>query len=247
MALRSDTDSSLPTATTQAVHFRSSPPILLQTEPTPDDMQSPVSDPPAKQEMEPDTLPQRERGSSAETERPPSAQQAQKHENGTPPNEQELEGADDEEDPADEIAKFEWETLEQRYHTAMESCYQNEAELLEEFAKLMQFFKTWAETGHKQETERTFSRLRTRMAHVQNSEDQLEKTRNHYIAVVQAFESAMVTLNFPFEERPMPSHFIQQSASCVITNGSVNVQLIRVRKRERSPSPRRHIMRCVVL
>ncbi|OCK80524.1 hypothetical protein K432DRAFT_443091 [Lepidopterella palustris CBS 459.81] len=59
----------------------------------------------------------------------------------------------------------------------------------------MNFFTIWADTSQSHEAERSFKRLRTRMAHVQNSEEKLETTRLHYIQVVKAFESALQLLN----------------------------------------------------
>ncbi|KAF2035933.1 hypothetical protein EK21DRAFT_53574 [Setomelanomma holmii] len=147
------------------------------------------SEPPATQ---PDAIsqPPLRRATSEETERPPSAQQARRdsdeHAGGDQDDEEELDS-----DPAEKIVEFDWDELHERYHEAMKGCHDAEGELAQEWESLMSYFRIWAESGHEHETDRTFQRLRTRTTHVQNSEDRLERTRNHYIDVVKAFESAL--------------------------------------------------------
>lgn len=136
--------------------------------------------------------------SSGDTERPlPSNQQtiAIGRKN---PNDQNIVEEDDDEDeydPAQRLKPLDWTRLEENYHDAMNKCDQDEAALTDEWAALMNFFQIWAQSGHTQETDRSFKRLKTRMAHVQRSEESIEKTRLHYVNVVQAFESAMQLLN----------------------------------------------------
>lgn len=110
---------------------------------------------------------------------------------------QSLDGAEDSDqsDPADKIEHFDWKKLEERYHDAIAEKNKVEREILDEFNSLMNFFTIWADTSQSHEAERSFKRLRTRMAHVQNSEEKLETTRLHYIQVVKAFESALQLLN----------------------------------------------------
>lgn len=97
-------------------------------------------------------------------------------------------------DPAEQIDDFDWDFLHERYHDAMSSASAQELALMQEFAQLMDYFKIWADAGANQESDRTFHRLRTRMTYVQNSEHKLERTREHYIQVVGAFESALALL-----------------------------------------------------
>ncbi|KAF2739262.1 hypothetical protein EJ04DRAFT_519761 [Polyplosphaeria fusca] len=158
----------------------------------------PVND--AKGEVGSTRPPQHSRAGSNETDRSPSAQRPQEHATQRPPQEgpaeemeQELMSSDD--NPSEEIENFDWEDLESRYHTAMEQCHANEKDLMNEWADLIKFFKIWADAGHTQETNRTFSRLRTRMAHVENSEQRLEKSKQHYIQVVSAFQGALDLLS----------------------------------------------------
>ncbi|KAF2252770.1 hypothetical protein BU26DRAFT_420202 [Trematosphaeria pertusa] len=154
---------------------------------------------PASLDQPADPRPPIIRADSGETERPPSAQRA----NADAPDpanvdeEAQLDdddGDDDDADPAEKIPTFDWANLEERYHDAINQCSDEEAELMLEWKQLMDFFKIWAEAGHYHETDRTFSRLRTRMAYVENSENRLEKMRQHYIDVVKAFESALALL-----------------------------------------------------
>ncbi|GME40278.1 Zinc finger fyve domain-containing protein 19 [Neofusicoccum parvum] len=98
---------------------------------------------------------------------------------------------EDELDPGQPLADFDWTELEARYHGAMKERNAEEQELFNEFERLMNFFQMWANTTTFHETDRTFTRLRTRMAHVQHAEDQLEEKRGHYLKVVNAFESAL--------------------------------------------------------
>ncbi|KAF2705253.1 hypothetical protein K504DRAFT_388632 [Pleomassaria siparia CBS 279.74] len=141
------------------------------------------------------------RPSSTDTERPPSTQLVNRDANDKPTSEameldQEQDDADS--DPAEEIADFDWDDLRNRYHAKIKECETNEDELMQEFESLMNYFKIWAGSGHAHETGRTFARLNTRMAYVQNSEAMLEQRRIHYVNVVKAFESAMELLTNGF-------------------------------------------------
>ncbi|KAF1944101.1 hypothetical protein EJ02DRAFT_452714 [Clathrospora elynae] len=131
------------------------------------------------------------RYTSDDTERPPSAQQTQQ-ESDEQAEANGDEGLEDEDtDPAEPIAEFDWDDLARRYHEAVNKCHGEEEELMREWESLMAYFRIWAQSGHEHETDRTHSRLRTRMTYVQNSEDTFEQRRNHYISVVKAFESAL--------------------------------------------------------
>ncbi|EDU50548.1 hypothetical protein PtrSN002B_008676 [Pyrenophora tritici-repentis] len=143
------------------------------------------------QVVEPQSL---KRINSNETERPPSAQQTQDDADDPADSKSEADSEEEESDPADRIADFDWEDLHVRYHEAMKGCHEEEAALMHEWEALMNYFRVWAQSGHEHETERTFSRLRTRTTFVQHEEDTLEQKRNHYINVVKAFESALSLL-----------------------------------------------------
>ncbi|KAF1999496.1 hypothetical protein P154DRAFT_226991 [Amniculicola lignicola CBS 123094] len=184
MSTQLTSESSLP-LTIAVDLFRSSPPLPM-------DHKHPQSEPPASGQRESVST---RRASSADTERPPSAQRVNMEADAEDANDNDIERVDSNDDPAEQIDGIDWRDLEERYHKAMGKCNANEAALLEEWRNLMEFFHIWAAEGHAHETDRTFRRLRTRVTHVQNSEAQLEATRLHYINVVKAFESALALLN----------------------------------------------------
>jgi hypothetical protein len=76
------------------------------------------------------------RVTSDETERPPSAQQLQRHVDA---DDDEDENDDDniDSDPAETIIDFDWGGLHQRYHDAMQNCHVHEDELAQEWENLM--------------------------------------------------------------------------------------------------------------
>ncbi|KAF2831498.1 hypothetical protein CC86DRAFT_366849 [Ophiobolus disseminans] len=151
------------------------------------------SEPPATQ-LDDASKPQLRRISSEDTERPPSAQQVHGNEDE---HDDEIDEEDEEEldsDPAERVIDFDWEDLHERYHKAMQGCHDQEGKLAQEWESLMNYFRIWADSGNDQETDRTFKRLKTRTNYVQNSEDKLEQTRQHYTSVVKAFESALTLL-----------------------------------------------------
>ncbi|PSN62955.1 hypothetical protein BS50DRAFT_576797 [Corynespora cassiicola Philippines] len=149
------------------------------------------------------------RQNSTDTERPTSAQRIRPEspssskstsddETAEPSKEAAIKAEteqDDESDPAEKIPDYDWDDLAKRYHDAIRECSAEEEQLADEFAKLMDFFKVWAQSGHDGETGRTHLRLKARMEHVQHSEEVLEQKREHYIRVVKAFESALNLLN----------------------------------------------------
>ncbi|KAH7076808.1 hypothetical protein BKA63DRAFT_290654 [Paraphoma chrysanthemicola] len=186
-----NSESSLPTHAIQILP--SSPPALplssvsFEKFDVMDEPPHPKSEPPATQ-LDEGAKPPLRRVNSEDTERPPSAQRVhdETDEHIEEDSEEELDA-----DPADKIVDFDWNALHERYHQAMAGCHDEEGELAKEWESLMNFFRIWAESGHDQETDRTFQRLRTRTAYVQHSEEKLESTRKHYVEVVKAFESAL--------------------------------------------------------
>ncbi|KAF2874852.1 hypothetical protein BDV95DRAFT_300492 [Massariosphaeria phaeospora] len=200
-------ESSLPTH--PAGTFRSSPPVLSAKH-DPDAQQSSKmsqSEAPVDHKAS-SSRPHLPRASSADTERPPSAQRVRGAH--TPPRnansvvdlgDGDGDRSDDEEDdnetagPAEKIADFDWNELAERYHEATTACEQDEEKLMEEWQRLMDYFKIWANSGHAHESERTYARLQTRMIYVNHEEETLESARKHYISVVQAFESALRLLD----------------------------------------------------
>ncbi|KAI4101278.1 MAG: hypothetical protein L6R37_005021 [Teloschistes peruensis] len=97
-------------------------------------------------------------------------------------------------DPKQPLEAFGWDDLEERFLRKMEECQKGEEELEKEFRGWCEVFQAWATTTREHEEERLHKRLKTRMAWVQNSEQKFEEKRQHYIKVVQAFESALALL-----------------------------------------------------
>ncbi|KAL8961319.1 MAG: hypothetical protein Q9183_005322 [Haloplaca sp. 2 TL-2023] len=97
-------------------------------------------------------------------------------------------------DPKQSLEPFDWDGLEERFLEKMAECQKREEELGEEFKEWCQVFQAWASTTRQHEEERLHKRLKTRTVWVQNSEQNLEEKRQHYIKVVQAFESALALL-----------------------------------------------------
>ncbi|KAL2828871.1 hypothetical protein BJY01DRAFT_228178 [Aspergillus pseudoustus] len=93
------------------------------------------------------------------------------------------------------IKDCDWSELESTYIQMMEQHEKAEGELRDQITKLLQVFTAWSQTTVAHDETRALKRFRTQMNHVQNSEESLEKKRNHYIDVVKAFESALALLN----------------------------------------------------
>ncbi|CEL08244.1 hypothetical protein ASPCAL11395 [Aspergillus calidoustus] len=93
------------------------------------------------------------------------------------------------------IKDCDWSELESSYMQMMEEHEKAEGELRDQITKLLQIFTSWSQTTVAHDETRALKRFRTQMNHVQNSEESLEKKRNHYMDVVKAFESALALLN----------------------------------------------------
>ncbi|PLB44693.1 hypothetical protein P170DRAFT_479246 [Aspergillus steynii IBT 23096] len=94
-----------------------------------------------------------------------------------------------------ELGTFDWEQLHKSYVHAMEEHGAIETELRARIAKLLEIFTAWSQTTVVRDETRALKRFKTQMQHVQNSEESLEKRRQHYLDVVKAFESALALLN----------------------------------------------------
>ncbi|KAL3455558.1 hypothetical protein BJX64DRAFT_282008 [Aspergillus heterothallicus] len=95
----------------------------------------------------------------------------------------------------DRIKDCDWSELEHTYVRMMEQHEKAEGELGDQITKMLQLFTAWYQTTIAHDETRALKRFRTQMIHVQNSEESLEKKRNHYMDVVKAFESALALLN----------------------------------------------------
>jgi hypothetical protein len=131
-----ESESSLPT---QPVHiFPSSPPVVVQSEVSFEklDNMDVKSEPPATQHGE-TSKPLSRRVSSAETDRPPSAQQLRQDEGSHADESDEDPEEELDSDPAEKIVDFDWSGLHHRYHDAMKGCHEQEGELTQEWENLM--------------------------------------------------------------------------------------------------------------
>ncbi|KAF2093133.1 hypothetical protein NA57DRAFT_48715 [Rhizodiscina lignyota] len=108
---------------------------------------------------------------------------------------EQTQSGDESDDPSMRIDDFDWTGLEATYQSRMEQAAEEEGQLYQEFNHLIEFFGIWASTIQNHEEERSAKRLKTRVFHVENSEAELEKKRQHYIKVVNAFQSALALLN----------------------------------------------------
>ncbi|XPS70357.1 hypothetical protein M3J09_002578 [Ascochyta lentis] len=190
-----------PSLSQEATHpFRSSPPALTQNLSFElDEMDASNSEPVAPHDaQQTPERPEYKRINSDDTARPASAQHDRDNSEEHSDIEAEHESSENEDsDPATQIANFDWNRLHDQYHIAINNCSQEEAKLMQDWSNLMEFFRVWAESGHAQETDRTFQRLQTRTKFVLHEEQKLEDKRNHYINVVRAFESALNLLKAP--------------------------------------------------
>ncbi|KAL4872154.1 hypothetical protein BDV12DRAFT_151109 [Aspergillus spectabilis] len=93
------------------------------------------------------------------------------------------------------IRDYDWSELESNYIQMMEQHEKSEEELRNHSTRLLQVLTAWSQTTVEHDETRALKRFRTQMHHVQNSEESLEKKRNHYMDVVKAFESALALLN----------------------------------------------------
>lgn len=102
----------------------------------------PKSEPAAPQQLEQTpNRPRHKRIRSDETERPASAQhnEHEDHEDVEEGEEEEQNVLDpNEADPSAQIADFDWASLHERYHDTIKKCSQDEEELMQEWASLME-------------------------------------------------------------------------------------------------------------
>lgn len=142
--MSTESESSLPTAVVHTV--RSSPPIATQYSLSPMDDPASKSEPVAPQEQQqaPDVQqtpkrPKHKRVNSDDTERPASAQRDRRDGSVERSDvEAELDHSDEDADPAEPIADFDWQGLHEEYHAAINQCSQEEAELMHEWSGLME-------------------------------------------------------------------------------------------------------------
>ncbi|KAE8147561.1 hypothetical protein BDV25DRAFT_30525 [Aspergillus avenaceus] len=94
-----------------------------------------------------------------------------------------------------ELKSCSWELLQEQFACAMEKHGNAEEDLRGQISKLLEVFMGWSQTTVVRDEMRASKRFKTQIQHVQNSEENLEKKRRHYVDVVKAFESALALLN----------------------------------------------------
>ncbi|ROW07797.1 hypothetical protein VMCG_03585 [Cytospora schulzeri] len=93
------------------------------------------------------------------------------------------------------IPSFDWDDLEGRFEKALADVNGHEEDLMAEFEALVKYFNVWASAASAHDNERAAKRLQTRTQFVQLKEADLEKKKQYYEQVMQAFQNAMRLLN----------------------------------------------------
>ncbi|KAE8376190.1 hypothetical protein BDV26DRAFT_294322 [Aspergillus bertholletiae] len=96
---------------------------------------------------------------------------------------------------SEDLLNYDWGRLQEHYASTMEKHGTAEEDLRAQISKLLEVFIAWSQTAIVRDETRALKRFKTQMQHVQNSEEDLEKKRKHYVNVVKAFESALALLN----------------------------------------------------
>ncbi|KAK6434715.1 hypothetical protein LTR95_009099 [Oleoguttula sp. CCFEE 5521] len=97
-------------------------------------------------------------------------------------------------DPAEPIEQFDWDNLCARYGKCMDDLTDRENQIWAEFNNLSNMFNAWVTASEQHEIVRSSKRLKTQTTLVRHHEGQLEEKRQHYIKVVEAFQSALKLL-----------------------------------------------------
>ncbi|EME79444.1 uncharacterized protein MYCFIDRAFT_102187, partial [Pseudocercospora fijiensis CIRAD86] len=129
-----------------------------------------------------------------ETDVSDEADDAEKDDDDESQHGSEFSDSADEAFPEVALRGFDWNDLQHRYRARMDELNREENKVLEDFNRLIGYFSIWADVGSGQELHRGSKRLRTQLVYVQHEEEQLEKKRQHYIQVVDAFKSALALL-----------------------------------------------------
>jgi len=102
--------------------------------------------------------------------------------------------AENRDDPLEDLADFDWEEFQGRYSKAMMDASVNEQALRDEFNRLVQYFGVWASAASNYDNDRSAKRIKTRAIYVQHAENSLQRKKDHYAQVVEAFKNALALL-----------------------------------------------------
>ncbi|TAQ83618.1 hypothetical protein B7494_g8063 [Chlorociboria aeruginascens] len=98
-----------------------------------------------------------------------------------------------------------WVEFESRYKDAISKRTREEETLLNEFESLSGAFLIWSQASAKFDNERAWKRFKTRVNHVQHSEQSLAEKKEHYRKVVTAFQTAVDLLKRAAFDDRLPS------------------------------------------
>ncbi|PNS20179.1 hypothetical protein CAC42_5629 [Sphaceloma murrayae] len=114
----------------------------------------------------------------------------------TSPNDKDIGPIDDATDLAVEepLESFNWDDLAGKYHGMIAEKEQEIEQVLDEYNQLQGLFEQWCRAGQDVEGERTFKRHKTQALYVRKEEEDLERRREHYVGVMDAFQKAMAML-----------------------------------------------------
>jgi hypothetical protein len=127
-----DSESSIPLPGVYQQSFRSTPPPYSSLEEMDNPNPTHKSDPTGTNPHQPI-----KRADSGETERPQSAQRVNVDANAQLNSSDDGEESEEEPDPAEQIEGFDWKELHDQYQQAIATASGEEAELMREWAKLM--------------------------------------------------------------------------------------------------------------
>ncbi|RJE21877.1 hypothetical protein PHISCL_05795 [Aspergillus sclerotialis] len=96
---------------------------------------------------------------------------------------------------AEEIQHYDWDQLFEKYADVMEEHARADELVRNQTAQLHEAFVSWSQSTALRDETRALKRFKTQRQYVENSEEDLEGKRQHYIEVVNAFESALALLN----------------------------------------------------
>ncbi|OQN99444.1 hypothetical protein B0A48_14421 [Cryoendolithus antarcticus] len=96
--------------------------------------------------------------------------------------------------PAEPIKDLDWGDLYARYGKCMDQLTHEENQIWADFNNLSDMFNAWVTASERHELERSSKRLKTQTTLVRHHEGQLEEKRQHYVKVVEAFQSALKLL-----------------------------------------------------
>ncbi|GAM82633.1 hypothetical protein ANO11243_006150 [Dothideomycetidae sp. 11243] len=100
-------------------------------------------------------------------------------------------GSEAQDSPEDPLDPFDWDELEQRYHAMVAAKEEEFDQIWDEYCQLQD---VCALTLHLDKARADSSRHKTQQLYVRQEEEDLDRLREHYVGVMNAFKSAMALL-----------------------------------------------------